>query len=351
MNKATILACALVSLLVAGGSATAASLITSSDIKNGTIKSEDIKDGYVKSSDIKNGAIKNEDIKKTAITMDRFSKSTQNKINKAGTPGAAGATGAQGPAGPQGLKGDKGDAGPTLSLRNWGVQNRNTIGSPSAFLRSGPSTPAVGAIPAQAPPFGTGSLNLLVWGGPTVPADEREGGVWQRGRLRRRSFQDLTAVGFRLYTTGENIDAGGTTPICRRSPSRWIPIEQGLTTTSHRSSSSPRRSFPCSGAITSTPRLLACGEARAAVHRHAMRHQRHALQFHRAAALLNDGGDPAIIARWRCRRGGTLMAGRRRRPAHQRHRLRLRGDRRLRAARACGTCPTLPAHRSRRRDR
>lgn len=108
MNKATILACALVSLLVAGGSATAASLITSSDIKNGTIKSEDIKDGSVKSSDIKNGAIKNEDIKKTAITMDRFSKSTQNKINKVGAPGPAGATG---PQGPQGLKGDTGAKG------------------------------------------------------------------------------------------------------------------------------------------------------------------------------------------------------------------------------------------------
>ena len=110
--KMTIAACILVALVVGSATATAAKLITSGDIKNGTIKSEDIKDGYVKSADIKNGAIKNEDIKKTSITMDRFSKGTQNKINKAGTPGA---TGPQGPSGSQGPKGDKGDTGPAAA--------------------------------------------------------------------------------------------------------------------------------------------------------------------------------------------------------------------------------------------
>ena len=200
MNRATIFACALVSLLVAGGSATAASLITSSDIKNGTIKSEDIKDGYVKSSDIKNGAIKNEDIKKTAITMDRFSKSTQNKINKAGTPGAAGATGAQGPAGPQGPKGDKGDPGPTLSARNWGVINRNTIGSPVTQLRSGPA----------APPLGTGSLNILVGDGTGVLDDLEKASFGNELDFRGANFLDVDAVGYRVYTTGENITVGGT---------------------------------------------------------------------------------------------------------------------------------------------
>ena len=205
MNRATILACALVSLLVAGGSATAASLITSSDIKNGTIKSEDIKDGYVKSSDIKNGtvksedikdgyvkssdikngAIKNEDIKKTAITMDRFSKATQDKINKAGTPGPAG-----GATGPQGPKGDKGDPGPTLSSGNWGVVNRNTIGSPVAQLRSGPFDP----------PVGDGSLNLTVGGGPPLEKLAFGNEVDFQG-LR---IADLSAVGYSVYQTGEN---------------------------------------------------------------------------------------------------------------------------------------------------
>jgi len=300
VNKATILACALVSLLVAGGSATAASLITSSDIKNGTIKSEDIKDGYVKSSDIKNGAIKNEDIKKTAITMDRFSKSTQNKINKAGTPGAAGATGAQGPAGPQGLKGDKGDkgdAGPTLSSGNWGVQNRNTIGSPSAFLRSGPSTPAVGPIPAQAPPFGTGSLNLVVSGTPTVPDAENEKAAYgNEVDFVGDSFQDLTAVGFHLYTTVENIDAGGTDNLPSITlevdpnkegvddnfaslvffpepivPLRWSDYIDATTTGLWGGTGPPFTGTPCD--INGTR-----------------------CSFAALKAMLDDGGDPAIIA-------------------------------------------------------
>ena len=69
-------------------------------------------------------------------------------------PGPQGDTGAVGPQGPQGAKGDTGAAGPVLSSGNWGVINRNTIGSPSAFLRSGPGSA----------PVGKGSLNLLVGG-------------------------------------------------------------------------------------------------------------------------------------------------------------------------------------------
>ena len=91
--------------------------------------------------------------------------------------------------------------------------NRNTIGSPSAFLRSGPSTPALPgppAVPAQAPPFGTGSLNLVVSGPPTVPAGQEEKVAYgNEFDFVGDSFQDLTAVGFHLYTTAENIDAGG----------------------------------------------------------------------------------------------------------------------------------------------
>ena len=92
--------------------------------------------------------------------------------------------------------------------------NRNTIGSPSAFLRSGPSTPeqlpGPPAVPAQAPPFGTGSLNLVVSGQPTVPAGQEEKVAYgNEFDFFGDSFQDLTAVGFHLYTTVENIDAGG----------------------------------------------------------------------------------------------------------------------------------------------
>ena len=77
----------------------------------------------ITSSDIKDETIQNRDIDKGVITMNRFAKSTQDKINKAAAPGAggaagaqgrragpAGATGAQGPAGPQGVQGPPGAA-------------------------------------------------------------------------------------------------------------------------------------------------------------------------------------------------------------------------------------------------
>lgn len=77
--------------VAAAGGATASKLITSKQIKNGTIGMKDL------------------------------SKDVRKRIAKTGSPGAAGAQGAQGPAGP------KGDAGPTLIriTRNiestWGI--------------------------------------------------------------------------------------------------------------------------------------------------------------------------------------------------------------------------------------
>ena len=59
----------------------------------------------------------------------------------AGPAGPAGATGPQGPQGTQGTQGVQGIPGPVSSAGNWGVENRNTVGSPVAQLRSGPVTP------------------------------------------------------------------------------------------------------------------------------------------------------------------------------------------------------------------
>jgi hypothetical protein len=94
--RKTIAACVVTALAVGGGSATAASLITSKDIKDGTIAARDIKKG--------------------SITVNRLSKGSQARLRKAGTPGtvgaqgAAGKNGANGPAGPSGAKGEKGDS-------------------------------------------------------------------------------------------------------------------------------------------------------------------------------------------------------------------------------------------------
>jgi hypothetical protein len=221
--RRTIVACVVTALVVGGGTATAQKLITSGDIK----------DGAIKSADIKNGGVASKDIKKGTIALDRLAKKVQQKINEqnsgpagpAGPVGPAGAQGAAGPQGPAGPQGAQGAPGPQLSSGNWGVMNRNTIGSPSVFLRSGPSTPAVGPIAAQAPPFGDGSLNLLVTGDPPVPASQVEKAAYGNefdfvGDL----FQDLTDIGFHLYTTSENISGGGA----RNLPSITFEVDPNV---------------------------------------------------------------------------------------------------------------------------
>jgi hypothetical protein len=72
-------------VLALGGTATASSLITSGNIKDGTIKGRDIKSG--------------------TITTDKLSHGVQTSLKKLGAPG------------PQGPKGDKGDAGATTTLQ------------------------------------------------------------------------------------------------------------------------------------------------------------------------------------------------------------------------------------------
>jgi hypothetical protein len=156
------------------GSAVAGSLITSAKIKDGTIQ--------------------NKDIKKGTISVDRLNKGTQKAIRLAGVPGARGATGATG------AKGEDGAPGTTLQpspgaapLADWGLINRNTIGSPTTMLRSGPADPAVG----------DGSLNINVKDGTEKVAFGDE------TNFLGDRFDGITAVGFRVYTTGENIAAGG----------------------------------------------------------------------------------------------------------------------------------------------
>src|SRR4051794_22122310 len=118
------------------GSAVAGSLITSAKIKDGTIQ--------------------NKDIKKGTISVDRLNKGTQKAIRLAAVPGARGATGATGATGAKGADGAPDttlQASPGAApLANWGLINRNTIGSPTTMLRSGPADPAVG----------DGSLNISV---------------------------------------------------------------------------------------------------------------------------------------------------------------------------------------------
>ena len=163
----------------------------------------------ITSAQIKDGTIQNKDIKKGTIALDRLTPATQKAIKRAATPGATGATGAAGANGATGADGRPGttvQASPGLvpTSGNWGVINRNTEGSPAAYLRSGPLTP----------PVGKGSLNLTVKDGTEKVAFGNEVDTLAGGE-----FAKINRVGFNVYTTGEN-NAKGRRPTCRASRSR-----------------------------------------------------------------------------------------------------------------------------------
>jgi hypothetical protein len=81
-------------------------------------------------------------------------------------------------------------APPVPSEGNWGVNNRNTSGSPVADLRSGPLDP----------PVGDGSLNLSVATGEKVTYGNEQD-------FFNTPF-DVTAVGFYVFNVAENLDNG-----------------------------------------------------------------------------------------------------------------------------------------------
>lgn len=194
--KAAIVA-VIVMALVGGGSAVAGSLVTSAKIADGTIQNRDIADG--------------------TISLSRLSEGTQALIRqhaKDGVNGRDGANGAGGQDGARGLQGQAGTAGndgvngvdgkdgvngvdgkdgrdgtdATIASGNWGIIDRNVIGSASAVLRSGPG----GA------PLGTGSLNLSVADGASKIAFGNE------ADFAGLKISSINALGFSVYQTGEN---------------------------------------------------------------------------------------------------------------------------------------------------
>jgi Collagen triple helix repeat (20 copies) len=156
----TVIACAVTALVVAATSATAASLITSSQIKNGTIR--------------------NVDIHKGAISLNRLTKGVQRLVRRAaaqsGTPGpvgqtgATGATGAAGAAGRDGVNGTTGPPGPPGApgldaLHNVATLSGDPNVAPPAWAgrtgtdggSNGPGSVAIVAGGAQLGPFADGS--------------------------------------------------------------------------------------------------------------------------------------------------------------------------------------------------
>ena len=220
-------AAAVVGVLALSSGAVAAQhyvITSSSQIKDGSIAARDLTLNARKSLKGRTGATGAQGVKgETGARGPQGLKgdtapAADPKPGAKGDPGAQGPKGDIGPAGPKGDKGDKGDPAPILTSGNWGVINRNTIGSPSAFLRSGPTA---------ATPFGKGSLNLLVGSGTEKVAYGNE------IDFAGTPLSSLTAVGFNVYTTGEDITAGNGTP---NMPGIAFEIDPNVTGKSHYSS-------------------------------------------------------------------------------------------------------------------
>lgn len=102
MSKSIIAATVIAGgLVLAGGAATASSLVTSHDIKDGTIRSVDIRDGAIRPKDLNGNALKS--------------------LQK----GVKGDKGAPGLTGPKGAKGDSGLLGAYYAVAKYDVGDTN----------------------------------------------------------------------------------------------------------------------------------------------------------------------------------------------------------------------------------
>lgn len=154
----TVLIATAALVVVAGGSATASSLITNKQLATGAVNSRVIK----------NGSVKQHDLAPSVVA----------KLNRTGTTGPQGSTGPQGPAGTAKYVGP-----------NWSIIDRNVIGNGDSYLRSGPDTP----------PSGIGSLGLRTGSG----SDKADFG--NQVDFVGSPLSSLGSVSYSVYVTGEDL--------------------------------------------------------------------------------------------------------------------------------------------------
>jgi hypothetical protein len=221
--KRVIVACVVTAMVAGAATATAGQLITGADIQDRSIRNRDIARGTITSSRLSQG-------------LRRQLAQRGSALSQSGAPGRPGAQGAQGGQGVQGAAGQNGQngkdgapgqqgpPGPVDSAANWGIINRNTIGSPQQELRSGPFDA----------PIGEGSLNVTVMGAPLVqdpdgagPLDPREKAAFgNEVDFAGDPFAGITQLGFRVYQTGENVGRGNP-----NMPNISIEIDPNLSST------------------------------------------------------------------------------------------------------------------------
>lgn len=135
--KQTIVACAVTALVVGGGSATAASLITSAQIKDGTVQNRDIKKGAISLNRLTPGV--QALIRAGAVTpLSGQSVGAKGDKGDPGAPGQPGAGGAPGSNGTNGTNGAPGAPGPQGPKGDNGANADGSVSSPvTAFGEEG----------------------------------------------------------------------------------------------------------------------------------------------------------------------------------------------------------------------
>ena len=219
-------------VLAMSGSAVAGSLITSAKIKDGTIQNKDIKKGTIALDRTHPGRADGDQARRASRA--RPARPARRAPPARRVPPARRAPPAR-PSRPR--------PAPTPTAGNWGVINRNTEGSPAAYLRSGPLKP----------PLGKGALNLTVKDGTEKVAfgneiDTFAGGLFANvnaGRLPRLHDGREQRQGRRQHAEHH----------VRGRPER----RRQVAATTRRSSSCRRTPPPTSGAATSTPPRPASG--------------------------------------------------------------------------------------------
>jgi hypothetical protein len=224
-----ILACVATAMVAGATSATAAQLITGKDIKDASITGRDLKQGSVPMNRLSKGAQNlmrrsaavegNANSSQSGAKGDTGAQGAKGDTGAAGATGAQGARGEKGDKGDRGPKGDKGEHGPGSG--NWGTQARNTIGSPVTVLRNGPVTAATTG--GAKPPFGTGSLSIVVADDGTT-AGEEKAAYGNEVDFAGRPVAGLTKAAFYVWTSGEN--SGRGTP---NMPSITLEVDPNLT--------------------------------------------------------------------------------------------------------------------------
>jgi len=158
MRRTYVLLLAVLGALLVSGLATGSvqSLITGSQIKDGSIDSRDLKPGSIMSHDIKDGSITKIDLSNATVKALK---------GQTGATGLQGATGPQGAAGPQGATGPQGIAGPKGATGPQGAQGPK--GDTGEGIRITGTAATVEDLPETAE-VGDSYLvggNLWVWNG------------------------------------------------------------------------------------------------------------------------------------------------------------------------------------------